>query len=172
MPNNDFHLRSQRLRFGLWSCDMLELAERLWLNPEVSRYITASGKFSQVEVKARLQQEIDNQVNFKLQYWPLFDLENHFIGCCGLRPRDSELQVYEIGVHLLPEYWGKNYAYEALETVIEFSRQQKYSKLFAGHNPANQASQQMLLKLNFVWVKNEFYEPTGLEHPSYELVLG
>ena len=55
MPNNDFHLRSQRLRFGLWSCDMLELAERLWLNPEVSRYITASGKFSQVEVKARLQ---------------------------------------------------------------------------------------------------------------------
>ena len=89
-----------------------------------------------------------------------------------MRPRDSELQVYEIGVHLLPEYWGKNYAYEALETVIEFSRQQKYSKLFAGHNPANQASQQMLLKLNFVWVKNEFYEPTGLEHPSYELILG
>jgi len=39
MPNNDFHLGSQRLRFGLWSCDMLELAERLWLNPEVSRYI-------------------------------------------------------------------------------------------------------------------------------------
>ena len=46
----------------------------------------------------------------------------------------------------------------------------KAKKLFAGHNPNNIASQKVLSKLGFSYVRDEFYEPTGLFHPSYELV--
>lgn len=46
----------------------------------------------------------------------------------------------------------------------------KADKLFAGHNPNNKASQKVLQKLGFVYIGDEFYEPTGLYHPSYELI--
>ena len=45
----------------------------------------------------------------------------------------------------------------------------KAEGLFAGHNPQNIASQKILSKLGFHYIDDEFYEPTGLYHPSYEL---
>jgi len=41
--------------------------------------------------------------------------------------------------------------------------------LFAGHNPNNTASQKVLSKLGFKYIGDEFYKPTGLYHPSYQL---
>ena len=40
-------------------------------------------------------------------------------------------------------------------------------KLFAGHNPKNEASRKTLKKLGFIYTHDEFYAPTGLMHPSY-----
>jgi ribosomal-protein-alanine N-acetyltransferase len=39
--------------------------------------------------------------------------------------------------------------------------------LFAGHNPRNAASRCLLAKLGFRYTHNEYYAPTGLDHPSY-----
>jgi RimJ/RimL family protein N-acetyltransferase len=39
--------------------------------------------------------------------------------------------------------------------------------LFAGHNPKNHGSRKLLAKLGFNYTHDEFYEPTGLEHPSF-----
>ena len=39
--------------------------------------------------------------------------------------------------------------------------------LFAGHNPKNTASAQLLKRLGFTYKQDEFYPPTGLYHPSY-----
>ena len=41
--------------------------------------------------------------------------------------------------------------------------------LFAGHNPANEASRRLLEKLGFRYTHDEYYPPTGLNHPSYRL---
>lgn len=41
--------------------------------------------------------------------------------------------------------------------------------LFAGHHPHNKASQKVLQKLGFTYLADEFYAPTGLYHPSYQL---
>ncbi len=45
----------------------------------------------------------------------------------------------------------------------------KADALFAGHNPHNTESAKVLRKLGFHYIGDEFYEPTGLYHPSYEL---
>jgi hypothetical protein len=39
--------------------------------------------------------------------------------------------------------------------------------LFAGHHPKNDASRLLLIKLDFRYTHDEYYEPTGLQHPSY-----
>lgn len=39
--------------------------------------------------------------------------------------------------------------------------------IFVGHNPNNKASKKLIKKLGFTYTHDEFYEPTGLYHPSY-----
>ena len=69
------------------------------------------------------------------------------------------------------ELWGKGYAYEACIAVIEYAFEMlKFDGIFAGHNPKNQTSASLLKKLGFTYIKDEFYTPTGLFHPSYLMV--
>lgn len=164
-----YFMTTDRLGFGIWQEDDLENAKKLWLNPEVTKYISATGKFSLEDVKKRLAQEVSNQEHYQVQYWPVFLLENdEFIGCCGLRPYDLENNIYEFGVHIINDYWHKGYATEAGLKVINYAFEQLgVADLFAGHNPKNTVSRKMLEKLGFKYERDEFYEPTGLNHPSY-----
>ena len=75
-----------------------------------------------------------------------------------------------MGVHLRPQFWGQGYAKEAAMATIDYAFSiLKANGLFAGHNPNNIASAKLLRKLGFCYIGDEFYEPTGLYHPSYEL---
>ncbi len=165
----DYFMQSIRLGFSQWREDDASLAERLWGNPLVTKYICASGKFSAQEITSRLNQEITNGRAYNIEYWPLFELAaDEFIGCCGLRPYKEK--EYETGIHLLPEFWGKGYATEAVTAVIHYAfTALGAEKLFAGHNPKNTASRQMLKKVGFEYIGDHYYAPTGLYHPSYEL---
>lgn len=165
----EFFLKTDRMGFSKWTAKDIELARLLWGNPEVTKYICARGMFSEKEIVNRLNTEIRNESMYQVQYWPVFELEGkELVGCCGLRPYKTG--EYEIGVHLRPEFWGRGYAKEAARAVIDYGfTVLKAHKLFAGHNPRNTKSQELLSKLGFVYIGEEFYEPTGLYHPSYEL---
>lgn len=164
-----FFLITDRIGFSNWSETDSDLAHQLWGNPDVTKYICASGAFSRAEIGNRLGTEMQNEELYGVQYWPIFHRETSaFIGCCGLRPRSEN--VYEIGFHLCPEFWGQGYAVEAANAVISYAfTVLKAERLFAGHNPKNIASQKVLKKLGFTYVGDEYYAPTGLHHPSYEL---
>ncbi|MBO5208380.1 MAG: GNAT family N-acetyltransferase [Lachnospiraceae bacterium] len=165
----DFFLKTNRIGFSIWSQEDIKLAELLWGNPEVTKYICASGVFSEKDIINRLEKEVSNNAEYNVQYWPIFELAtNELIGCCGLRPYEES--KYEIGFHLRPAFWRQGYAMEAANAVIQYAFTELTAKgLFAGHNPNNIASQKVLNKLGFTYVGDEFYEPTGLYHPSYEL---
>jgi RimJ/RimL family protein N-acetyltransferase len=95
---------------------------------------------------------------------------NELIGCCGLRPYDPTKKIFEIGVHIIPKLWRNGYALEATRRVIDHAfNVLNCFALFAGHNPNNNASNKLLKKLNFNYIRDEFYAPTGLKHPSYLL---
>lgn len=168
----DFFIKTDRVGFSIWKLGDYELAELLWGDPFVTRYICASGKFSADDIAARLKKEIDNNDKYHVQYWPIFELETEeLIGCCGLSPYKEN--TYEIGFHLRPKFWKQGYAKEAANAVIAYAFTVLHAEgLFAGHNPNNTASQKVLSKLGFNYIGDEFYEPTGLYHPSYELKAG
>lgn len=163
-----YFMKTDRIGFSKWNQD-IELAKTLWGNPDVTRFICASGHFSEEDIQNRLATEIENENKYQVQYWPIFDLcSDALIGCCGLRPYKEK--QYEMGFHLRPEFWGKGYAAEAANAVIDYAFQHLHADgLFAGHNPKNVASKKVLSKLGFVYIGDEFYVPTGLYHPSYEL---
>ncbi|WP_100489149.1 GNAT family N-acetyltransferase [Sporolactobacillus pectinivorans] len=165
----NYFLKTERLGFSHWQNQDTDLAGSLWGEPTVTKFISANGRFSKEQIKNRLIQEITTDEQYRVQYWPVFELHSgEHIGCCGLHPYDSESKIYEIGYHLKSRYWGKGYATEAAGAVIRYAFDTlEADNLFAGHHPDNTASRNVLQKLGFTYSHDVFYEPTGLNHPSY-----
>ena len=165
----EYFLRTPRIGFRLWKEEDLHLAIGLWGDFKVTQFFDARGKLSQAQVYERLLQEISTQKMHGIQYWPIFYLQSgRHLGCCGLRPYDKSKNVLEIGFHIRYRYWRQGYAVEAACAVMRYAFDTiKVSGLFAGHNPKNEGSRQLLTKLGFRYTHDEFYKPTGLNHPSY-----
>jgi RimJ/RimL family protein N-acetyltransferase len=163
----DHFLVTERLGFREWREDDVDLAVRLWGNPDVTRFI-AKAPLERAEIEARLAREIESQRQHGIQYWPMFLRANDsFVGCAGLRPWKPDMP--ELGAHVLPEHWRRGYALEACRAVIDRAFANGAHALFAGHNPENDASRSMLRALGFRWTHDEPYAATGLMHPSYRL---
>ncbi len=141
----------------------------LWTDPRVTAFI--ANPLTPVQVEARLRREMDTMAAYEVQYWPIFLLATgEHAGCAGLRPRQVEEQIYELGFHLHAEFWGRGLAEEAGRALIAFAFQSLRAKaLFAGHHPENLASRRVLEKLGFKQTHEELYSPTGRMHPSYRL---
>jgi ribosomal-protein-alanine N-acetyltransferase len=168
MDASQYFLCSERIGFRQWSQDDFVLAKGLWGDPEVTRLFSKL-PLSDQQIQARLDSEIDQEKIYGVQYWPMFELAtHHHIGCGGLRPYKVDENIYEIGFHLRPQYWGKGFATEAGRTISAYAIDQLgIAALFAGHHPENIGSQKTLRKLGFEEIGAQFYEPTGLLHASY-----
>lgn len=168
----EYFMKTKRTGFSKWNAADLDLAVQLWGEKEVTRFICAAGTFSNQDIRNRLETELHNDEEFHIQYWPVFELSaDKLIGCCGIRPFKSESHSYEIGFHLRKKYWGMGYASEAAKAVIDYSfAVLRADKLYAGHHPQNMASEKLLKKLGFQYIGKNYYTPTGLYHPSYELI--
>jgi [ribosomal protein S5]-alanine N-acetyltransferase len=169
MSADKYFLRSRRLGFRPWSGPDISLAAGLWGDREVTRFI--GGPFSNEEVGHRLAREIASLREHGLQYWPVFLLATgEHLGCCGLRPYKIRDRVPELGFHIRKSHWRQGYAKEAAQTIIGYAFDVlTATAIFAGHNPANEPSRRLLLKLGFQYTHDEYYAPTGLYHPSYLL---
>ena len=168
-----FFIQSSRLGFRCWHESDLGLARALWGDPDVTRFIAVGG-LTERQIRARLESEIETQRRYGIQYWPIFDLASgEHIGCCGLRPHGEDPGIPEFGVHISSRHWRQGYAFEAASRATDYAFRVVGAKsLFAGHNPANIASRGLLTRLGFIYTHDEFYEPTGLYHPSYILAQG
>ncbi len=174
---SNYFLKTKRLNFSFWQPKDLPLALSLWGDPAVTQFISTNGMTNEI-VEQRLRFEMSHREDYNVQYWPVFLLETgEFIGCCGLHAFDEsnpgylEEGIYELGFHLKAAYWGKGYAREAAEVVIDYGFNTLQLKaIFAGHHPENHSSARLLNKLGFELSGNVNYPPTGLMHPSYLLL--
>ena len=167
----NYFLCSDRLGFTHWREDHLRLAISLWGDPKVTGMIDARGQLTEAHIKDRLLKEIRMQKEFSIQYWPIFLLDSgDHVGCCGLRPHQSQRKIHELGFHIRSDCWGHGYAYEAASVVVDYAFSVIGADgLFAGHHPNNTVSRHILEKLGFRHTHDEYYPPTGLSHPSYSL---
>jgi ribosomal-protein-alanine N-acetyltransferase len=164
-----YFLTTERLGFRCWNSRDESLAIDLWCNPQVTALI--GGPWTREVALERLAREIEQQDQYGMQYWPVFLLaDGRHAGCAGLRPYESSQGIYEMGVHLLPEFWGQGIAREASEALIPYAfGPLGAAAIFAGHHPQNAASGRLLMKLGFTYQGDRLYLPTGLMHPNYLL---
>jgi len=170
-PDNkdaSYFLRSERLGFRAWASADFPLAKGLWGDPQVTRLFSKERLFDE-QIEERLKAELERAETYGVQYWPMFELiTGEHAGCCGLRPYRTEEKIYELGFHLRSAHWGSGFAKEAARTILNHATEVlAIHAIFAGHHPDNAASRNVLLKLGFEETGTEYYEPTGLLHPSY-----
>jgi RimJ/RimL family protein N-acetyltransferase len=172
-PN--FFLITQRLGFRRWSARDESLAIDLWCNPQVTALI--GGPWTREVALERLTREIEQQDRCGMQYWPVFLrtdgsllADGRHVGCAGLRPYEASQGIFEMGVHLLPDFWGQGIAREASAAIIPYAfGPLGAAAIFAGHHPQNAASGRLLMQLGFAYQGDKLYIPTGLMHPTYLL---
>lgn len=164
-----YFLESARLGFRVWTEQDFSLARDLWGDPQVTAL--TGGPLGESRLRQRLALEIANQQRYGIQYWPIFlkDRGDH-VGCCGLRPYATEIGVFEFGLHLRPAFWAQGLGREAAHAVVGHAFAiPAISGLHAGHHPDNRASRRILETLGFRYLRDEYYPPTGLMEPCYEL---
>lgn len=163
---------TERLCFRLWSLEDGALAQALWGDVRVTKFIDARESLNSEQVAAKLQQQVDLMERHGIQYWPIFLKQTRaHVGCAGLRPYHPDDTILELGFHLKHDFWGRGLAGEAALEVVRYAFEDLGVKgLFAGHNPKNTVSAHLLKKLHFRYTREEFYPPTRLMHPSYLLL--
>lgn len=115
----EYFLKTDRIGFSYWTQEDGELAGMLWGEPEVTRFISSNGSFTEREIRNRLSLEVENLDKYGVQYFPIFELaKKELIGCCGLRPFACEKDIFEIGFHLRKKYWKQGFAFEAATAII------------------------------------------------------
>lgn len=163
-----------RIIYKLWQDVPKKYAYQLWQNPEVAKYIHKNGMFSDDEVEDRVFVENQQFDEHGVQYFPIFineDADEVFIGVAGLRPT-TENGVFEFCIHLLPEFWHQGFASEAGQHILNWGfNDLGAQEIRAGHNPNNHASKKMLTRLGFNYVFDQYYAPTGLNHPTYSITF-
>lgn len=167
-----YFLRSKRLGFRGWTEEDFPLARELWGDVEVTRFF--GGPFSDDQVRARLEREIERMKVHNFQYWPIFMIsDNEHVGCCGLRPYGTDDAIPELGFHLRPKFWGQGLAVEAARAVIHFAFETIGANgLAAGHHPENANSKKVMAKLGFHYTHDEFFAGLGMNIPYYLLAAG
>ena len=132
----------------------------LWGDHQVSQL--TGGPHTPDHVRERLLLEIATLQNHGIQYWPIFRIiDGAHVGCCGLRPRDQEKSIFELGFQLRRDCWRQGYGREAAQAVIVHAfTVAGANALYAGHHPRNEGSKKILTGLGFRYTHDEFYPPT------------
>lgn len=144
---------TQRLVFREFSMNDIDEYYKLEKDPLVRKYIPNMRNSTYSECKESLKKYIDKYKDETgIQTWAVVLRENRkFIGITGYRYLE-ELEKVEIGIRLMPDYWGSGYATETGKALVQFAfRRLGLNEIIAMAVPENEKSMKSLenIGLNF-----------------------
>lgn len=103
--------------------------------------------------------------------------EDRVIGNIGFWRFDKANYRIEIGYMLMPQYWGKGIATEAMDPVLQYAFETlKVHSIEANVNPENEASKRLLMKIGFrqeaYFRENYYYDGRFLDSAIFCLLEG
>lgn len=95
---------------------------------------------------------------------------NVMIGTCDFVGVNWDKEEGEIGYVLNRNYWGKGYMTKVCKAVIQFGFEYLHlQRILIRHHPDNIGSKRVIEKCGFTFTKMHFFEPYGIDIPSYEM---
>ena len=160
-----FPIESSRLSISPFRSTDFDQFYQVVKNPQVMHFIVRNGMPLEMakesfDLRLRLYQQFPEMGSWKV----CLKESGEYIGHCNYNYiRKSNLP--QLGYLLLPEFWGKGYATEIAQTLSDYHRTRfahsRYeNKLYALTDNENTASQNVLEKVGFQYVKRAFYYGT------------
>lgn len=169
-------LSTDRLLLRPFRMSDLESVYNGWeTDPDVAMYMTWTSHNDINKTKDFLEMEL-NKIDANDWYrWAIVNKENdELIGTCIIYNSESS-DCYEVAYNLGKKHWGNGYITEAMSEAIAFAKNNSLTnKLLGGCAKINKASEQVLKKLGFKYVKDAPYDCGGkmmLDGVIYELQL-
>ncbi len=154
-------LETTRLRLRQPRTSDFESIYALGRNPNVMRYITGKTQ-NREEAKTDLERRIricEEQADKGLGFWFAEEKDTgEFVGWFVLNNLDQTEEI-EIGYRLLEEKWGKGYATEGSERIMEYAfKEIQLQEVVAVAIAANASSTNVMKKLGMQFIKTgRFY---------------
>jgi RimJ/RimL family protein N-acetyltransferase len=156
-------MKTERLILKLYEARDHENLIRLFTDPEVMKFVD-DGVFS-TEKAENLWQRLmsDFYPTGKSTIYAVFSRTDHqYIGHASIRPRPTKPDQWEIGYILKVEQWGKGYATEIAEKLVEFGfHELNLEAVFATVDTDNFGSIRVLEKVGMRHYRDE-YDEQGL----------
>lgn len=156
-------LETTRLLIRKFTKDDLNDLHEMNSNPEVMKYI-----FGRPLALEESQKYLDIYFDTYQKYpglgnFAAFEKETKkFIGWVCLRPYPDDNNEIEIGYRLNKQSWGKGYASELAQKMVDYGfHQMKLKEIMAIVNPENAASKNVLAKAGLKYIKNIDFELEG-----------
>lgn len=126
---------------------------RIWSDPDVTKFMNISSFTSENQAKDMIEL-LDGlaQSNEAIRF-SIIELEStEIIGSCGYNTLDFEHAKAEIGYDIAQAFWGKGYATEAINSLVEHAfTTLALNRIEAKVHPENVNSIKVLQKLNFTF---------------------
>jgi [ribosomal protein S5]-alanine N-acetyltransferase len=145
-------------------------------NPQIMRYLDRPTMRNLEEAKSYIEKNNSDYLQQIGISWIITVQESkELLGTVGFWRFDKANHRAEIGYMLLPQYWGKGMATEALAVVIPYAfNTLKLHSIEANVNPENEASKKLLIRTGFkqeaYFRENYFFDGRFLDSAIYCLL--
>jgi RimJ/RimL family protein N-acetyltransferase len=126
------------------------LVHPIMADPEVMAHWDVAAIEDPDVVEQMLAGQVEAMAGDRAFYWAMrLTADGTFLGLCDLSDIDWRHHRAEVGFLLGKDSWGRGYAYEAMQAVMNFAVTQGIQRLWARTQVGNEASEKLLLKLGF-----------------------
>lgn len=143
-------LETERLTLTPLAEGDASLVHPIMADPEVMAHWDVAAIDDPDVVEQMLAGQVEAMAGDRAFYWSMrLTADGTFLGLCDLSDIDWRHHRAEVGFLLGKDSWGRGYAYEAMQAVMNFAVTQGIQRLWARTQVGNEASEKLLLKLGF-----------------------
>ena len=141
---------------------------RLHSNPEVQHYTGEDLITTEEGIIDKINEKIKDYEEYGYGRWAVFLKEgNQFVGWAGLAYL-WEFDEIDIGYRFLPEFWGRGYATEVSEAILDYGFEELgLKRIIAIAVKDNLASIRVMQKVGMQFEKEFYYDDVDKEVIQY-----
>lgn len=118
----------------------------IWSDPEVTKFMNINSFTDESQAVEMIKILNNLSLESKAIRYSIIELEsNRIIGSCGYNSIDSSNAKAEIGYDISKDYWGKGYAPEAIQSLMDYAfNTLNFNRIEAKVEPENNNSIRVL----------------------------